>query len=285
MKIKSGIDVVKIESCRSYAGTKRPEIPDDGEGFIRKAKLRSFGITSTTITNDVFAAFVKETQHVTTAEQLGRSFVFRGLLPLSDAANPKGLPWWLDIKGASWQHPTGPESNIGDLGEHPVVHVSYEDAKHFAHWAGGRLPTEIEWEHAARGGEKEIRYPWGNKEPTDEKADFCNIWQGNFPYENSCRDGYYGTAPAKSFAPNSIGMYNMAGNVWEWCADPFKIQSLSRQAKMRNSEARKFNEKVLKGGSYLCHRSVCWRYRIAARSGRPADNTTSNCGFRLVFDL
>ncbi|MEM7461924.1 MAG: formylglycine-generating enzyme family protein [Pseudomonadota bacterium] len=276
--------IVWIDACKSYAGTRRPEIPKDGEGIIRNAALRRYGIEKTTVTNAAFRSFIEDTGYITEAERIGWSYMFRGLMTNGDTVALKNLPWWSGVEGANWQQPTGPGSSISEFEDHPVVHISYNDARNYASWIGGRLPTEIEWEHAARGGTKEIRYPWGDEEPTDDRADFCNIWQGQFPHHNSCRDGYYGTAPARSFTPNSYGLFNMAGNVWEWCQDPFRVRSLSREAKQRNLEAKQFDERVLKGGSFLCHRSACWRYRIAARSGRPTDNATSNCGFRVVYD-
>lgn len=146
------------------------------------------------------------------------------------------------------------------------------------------MPTETEWEHAARGGRKDARYPWGDAEPDDDRNIFCNIWQGEFPDENTVRDGFYGTAPVDAFEPNPYGLFNMSGNVWEWCADRFRVRSVGKTARVRNKQANAEKEHVLKGGSFLCHKSYCWRYRIAARSGRPGDTSACNSGFRLAFD-
>ena len=162
-----------------------------------------------------------------------------------------------------------------------MVHVSWHDAAAFASWAGGHLPSEAEWEHAARGGLRDVRHPWGDDDPDDETFFPCNIWQGRFPGENLCKDGHYGTAPARAFAANGYGLYNMCGNVWEWTAEPFKVRSLKKA--LRQFHADKEGFKILKGGSYLCHRSYCHRYRIAARTASSPDSSTSHQGFRLAY--
>ena len=277
-------DTSWIDGGRSHTGTTRPEIPADGEHPVRRVTLRPFGIARTATSNADFARFVADTGYVTDAERLNWSFVFSGLLERGDRARPPGLPWWEAVDGASWAMPTGPGSTWQDVPDHPVVHVSWNDATAYARWAGGRLPTEAEWEHAARGGAGAARYPWGDEEPSDENAGFCNIWQGRFPDHNTMADGYYGTAPVRSFPANAFGLHNMSGNVWEWCADPFRIRSVGMAAQKRNRQSRDDGERVLKGGSFLCHASYCWRYRIAARTGRQPDNGASHCGFRLAFD-
>jgi sulfatase modifying factor 1 len=279
--------ISRFSAGKSWAGTSTPVIPGDGEGVIRQARLRAFGIESHCVSVGRFARFVAETGYITDAERIGWSFVFRGLLATPEKAEIIGrhdeLAWWWAIKDACWRHPSGPEETRPEL-DHPATQISLNDAMAFARWAGGRLPSEIEWEHAARGGIEERRYPWGNKEPSDD-AVFCNIWQGRFPQKNTCLDGFYGTAPVNAFSPNPVGIYNAAGNVWEWTADRYRIASLKSEAKARNAEARKYGERVLKGGSFLCHASYCWRYRIAARSGRAPDTGASHTGFRLAYDM
>jgi sulfatase modifying factor 1 len=275
--------IIWIDGGRSHVGTSRPEIAADGEGPIRKVSLAPYGLSSTAVTNAEFAAFVADTGYLSEAHKIGWSFVFRGLMHRPDEKIVPGLPWWNAVEGATWESPRGPGSTWQDIPEHPVVQVSHNDALAFARWSRGRLPTEAEWEHAARGGPEEARYPWGASEPNDDTI-FCNIWQGQFPEFNTKRDGYYATSPVEAFRPNKLGFYNMAGNVWEWCADPFKIRSVSKVASERNAHARHEKERIMKGGSFLCHASYCWRYRIAARTGRQPDNAASHVGFRIAFD-
>jgi formylglycine-generating enzyme len=280
-----GAETVWFEGGRSQIGTNAPEIAADGEGPRRTVRLKPFGLERHAVSNARFAEFVAATGYVTEAERFGWSFVFAGLLPPAEAAAAQRVaevPWWARSDGASWRHPEGPNSDIGDRPDHPVTHVSWNDARAYASWRGGRLPTEAEWEHAARPTPDAV-FPWGDEEPTDERP-LCNIWQGRFPDHNLAVDGYAGTAPVGSFSPNAFGMLNMAGNVWEWCEDRFRVKSLAKAAKQRDAQAVAAGERVLKGGSYLCHRSYCYRYRIAARMGRPADTSTGHTGFRIAFD-
>jgi formylglycine-generating enzyme required for sulfatase activity len=278
--------IVWFDHCQSWAGTDRAEIPEDGEGVIRKARLRRFGIDANAVTVERFARFVAETDYITDAETIGWSFVFSGLLERPQSAEVIGdvtkTSWWWGMTGADWRFPSG-RREAGSLPNHPVTQISWNDAQAFARWADGRLPTEVEWEHAARGGLAARRYPWGEAEP-DDKSVYCNIWQGSFPTRNTCLDGHYGTAPVDAFDPNPVGLFNMAGNVWEWTADRYKVHSLKSAAKTRNALASKSNERVLKGGSFLCHAGYCWRYRIAARSGKPIDTGASHTGMRLAYD-
>lgn len=279
--------LIRFAATSSWAGTTAPLIPDDGEGMIRRAKLRPFGLEAHCVSVARFAEFVAATGYVTEAETFGWSYVFKGLLSAPDAADVLGssdmATWWWAIRHANWRHPSG--QNEGPAApDHPVTQISWNDAKAFATWAGGRLPTEMEWEHAARGGIDERRYPWGNTDPTDTEP-LCNIWQGRFPDLNTCEDGFYGTAPVDAFEPNPVGLYNACGNVWEWMADRFRIASLKSRARKRNQAARDQAEHVLKGGSFLCHASYCWRYRIAARSGRARNTAASHTGFRIAHDL
>ena len=271
---------------RSHVGTDRPVIPQDGEGPGREVTLAPFEAETVPVTNARFAAFVIATGYVTEAERFGWAPVFRPFLPDPDVVpmSNTSTPWWGRADGAAWFSPEGPGTQVLDRAQHPVVHVSWFDALAFAAWAGGRLPSEAEWEHAARGGLLDPRFPWGQEEPDDTDFLPCNIWQGRFPIENTRADGWMGTSPVGSFAPNGAGLYDLAGNVWEWTADAFRVHSLSRIAKARNKQASALNERVMKGGSFLCHKSYCYRYRIAGRSAVAADSGASNTGLRVFYD-
>ena len=264
-------------------GTDRTPLPGDGESPARRVVVRPFAIDPLAVTNAWFAEFAAATGYVTEAERFGWSLVFAGFLPAERRRDAQG--WWCKVDGADWRHPEGPGSDIGTRAGHPVLHVSWNDASAFAAWAGGRLPTEAEWAFAACGGLQGTRYPWGDAEPDDVSILPCNIWQGAFPTHNTGADGYLGTAPADAFEPNGFGLFNAVGNCWEWCADAFRVRSLSRSAKQRNGAAQAERARLLKGGSYLCHASYCHRYRIAARTGASADSSTGHVGFRLAFDV
>ena len=276
-------NVIWLEGGSTHAGTNQPEIRPDGESPVRRRTLKPFGIAKYAVTVAEFAHFMAETGYQTDAERFGWSYVFWGLMPDAKGPSPQDLPWWVAIKEATWELPTGPSGDRAP-DDHPVTHVSHADASAFATWAGGRLPSEMEWEHAARGGVADARYPWGNTEPDDADSIYCNIWQGDFPQENTLRDGFYGTAPVDAFAPNPYGLFNMNGNVWEWCADRFRVPAVGRKGRARNKAAARDREHTLKGGSFLCHKSYCWRYRIAARTGRSRDTSVCNAGLRLAFD-
>lgn len=275
---------LRIPGDVAFLGTSDPQLRADGEGPLRRVRVRSFLAASTTVTNRQFGDFVRATGHVTEAERHGWSFVF--WFDVSDGVaathGVAGAEWWRRVDGANWKDINGPGTHDASWKpDHPVVHVSWNDAKAYARWAGGRLPTELEWEHLARGGLGDVRYPWGQEDPDDDRFLPCNIWQGRFPQDNSCADGYQTTAPARSFAPNGYGLYNVVGNVWEWTADRFRIRS---GMKRNDREMADGPRMVLKGGSFLCHRSYCFRYRIAARTGNTADSTTTHQGFRVVWD-
>jgi len=276
--------MIHIPGGRSLVGTENPKIPDDGEGPLRVRKQKGFSIAPTTVTNEEFFEFVETTGHVTDAEQYGWSFVFYADVPKSISLTDGvvGTEWWRKVDGANWRDIHGPGTQRSSWRpDHPVVHVSWNDAIAYARWAGGRLPSEAEWEHAARGKLGDVRFPWGDEEPDDTCFLPCNIWQGDFPGHNTIADGWAATAPAKSFEPNGYGLYNMVGNVWEWTADPYRVKSLKRNLQRKLSTTRGF--KVLKGGSFLCHQSYCHRYRIAARIGNSPDSTTAHQGFRVVW--
>lgn len=259
--------------------------PADGEGPVRWVFLQPFLISPAVVSNSDFADFVSATGYVTDAERFGWSFVFAGLLP-EDFPPTRAVvdaPWWRQVEGANWQHPEGLHSSLDGRLDHPVVHVSWNDAQAYCQWAGTRLPTEAEWEFAARGGLVQQRYPWGD-ELTPSGEHRMNVWQGTFPSLNTTEDGYYGTAPVHAFPPNGYGLYNMTGNVWEWCSDWFD-PVFHRRGPRDNPVGPPFGtHKVMRGGSYLCHESYCLRYRVAARSSNTPASTAGNLGFRCVRD-
>ncbi len=257
----------------------------DGEGPVRQVRLRAFRIDATAVSNARFAAFVDATGYLTDAERYGWSFVFGGLLPddFPDTRGAAQAPWWRQVSGASWRAPEGPQSDVASRAAHPVVHVSWNDAMAYCAWSGNRLPTEAEWEYAARGGLEGKRYPWGD-ELTPEGAHRCNIWQGAFPSRNTLDDGFLGTAPVDAFPANGFGLHNTSGNAWEWCADWFH-RSFHAEGPRDNPTGPPSGEaKVIRGGSYLCHRSYCNRYRVAARSSNTPDSATGHMGFRCARD-
>ena len=277
-------ETVNLPPARFKMGTSDTLLPQDGEKPMRRVRVAGVEGMTTTVTNSQFKAFVQATGYQTDAERFGWSYVFQLLLENPDQYERlPGAEWWCAVPLATWDKPEGPGSDISDSLDHPVTHVSWNDAVAFATWAGGRLPTEAEWEYAARGGLDQKRYPWGDEEPNDEDLMPCNIWQGWFPHENTVADGYLGTAPAKSFEPNGFGLYNTVGNVWEWNAELFRIRSLRKDATAYAEALEGEKRRLLKGGSFLCHVSYCYRYRIAARSSNTPNSTTSHTGFRLVF--
>ncbi len=260
--------------------------PGDGETPVHDVRLEAFGMDATTVTNAQFSTFVKDTGHVTGAEEFGVSAVFHLAFNggRHDVVNqPAATPWWLAVRGASWRHPEGAGSDVVHRQNHPVVHVSWYDAQAYAAWAGKRLPTEAEWEYAARGGRDGARFAWGD-ELTPRGRWMCNIWQGTFPTENTLEDGHLTTAPAKSYAANGFGMFCMAGNVWEWCADWFADDYYDRSPAYDPRGPGRGDRRVMRGGSYLCHDSYCNRYRVAARSANTPESTSANIGFRCASD-
>jgi formylglycine-generating enzyme required for sulfatase activity len=200
-------------------------------------------------------------------------------------------PWWRQVFGADWAHPEGPHSDLRGRADHPVVHVAHADALAFCHWSGKRLPTEAEWEKAARGGAEGQRFWWGDGETLSDGRHPCNVWQGVFPSHNTRADGHYGLAPVDAYAPNAYGLHNVAGNCWEWCADWFDPHWHRQQAARRPGQPVQAPtgpddgvQRAMRGGSYLCHPSYCWRYRNAARSAATPDSSTGHIGFRCVRD-
>lgn len=303
----------EIEQCRIPAGTftmgdaSGDGLAADGELPLHPVTLDAFEIDATPVTNAQFARFVEHTGYVTDAERTGASAVFHLLVaaPTADITGPiSGTPWWIGVRGASWRHPGGRASSLAGLEQHPAVHVSWHDALAYCAWAGRRLPTEAEWERAARGGLAGATYPWGD-DPIDGSDGVwrANVWQGTFPAHNTAADGWIGTAPVRSFTPNRYGLWQAVGNVWEWCADRFdpgyyavaplvnprgpdgdELRGGERgdEHSDEHNRAGSDERRVLRGGSYLCHPSYCNRYRNSARSSNTPDSTMGNAGFRTV---
>jgi sulfatase modifying factor 1 len=263
--------------------------PRDGEGPVRSIQLDAFLIDRHPVTNARFQQFIEATGYRTDAERFGWSFVFWAHIPqkrfydlVTDTV--EAAPWWCQVPGASWSTPEGPGSNISKRGDHPVVHVSWNDAVAFCKWSGQRLLTEAEWEYAARGGLEQKLYPWGDKlRPGGEHR--CNIWQGEFPKEDTGDDGYKGTCPVEAFPANGFGLSSITGNVWEWCADWFDAEFHKTGPTVNPTGPPEGAEKAMKGGSFLCHKSYCNRYRVAARTSNTPDSSTSNIGFRCGLSL
>lgn len=253
--------MVALEGDRFAMGNDGPDaISGDAEGPARETLVAPFAIEPYAVTVHRFGRFVEATGHVTDAERAGWSFVFAGRLP-DDFPPTRALasaPWWRQVHDADWRHPDGPRSCARP--DHPVVHVSRADALAFCAWADARLPSEAEWEYAARGGHAGTRFPWGQElgEAT------CNVFRGRFPH------GAAGTVPVDAFAPNGFGLHNVIGNVWEWCADAFDAP---------NAEPGAY---AMRGGSYTCHDSHCTRYRLSARTGSAPDTSMGNLGFRCA---
>jgi len=288
--------MVLIPGGQFRMGTDHPDAwPEDGEGPVRSVTVPSFYMDEAAVTNAQFERFVAETGYITDAEKFGWSYVFRLLLPKKYAQSLEkttavvGLDWWLGVPEACWKKPEGQRSNLKGRMDHPVVHVTWNDAMAYCQWAGKRLPTEAQWEYAARGGLDQALYPWGDH-LTPQGKHRCNIWQGKFPITNILEDGYLGTCPVKTYAPNGYGLYNMAGNVWEWVSDWFSpTWHVPETPETRNNPQGpvegNLTRKVQKGGSFLCHASYCNRYRVAARTSNTPDSSSSNSGFRCVRDV
>jgi formylglycine-generating enzyme len=282
------------------------------EAPVHRVSVDGFWIDRTPVTNRQFRAFVRATGHTTFAEippdpknypGALPHMIFAGSLVFAPPDRPVDLrnwgEWWTLLKGADWRHPYGPKSNINHLDNHPVVHVTCGDALAYAQWAGKDLPTEAEWEFAARGGLDGAEFAWGAEFTPDGKY-LANTWQGNFPRENLCDDGFDRTSPVRTFPPNGYGVYDMIGNVWEWTTDWYSPKHAADAPKAccipenprggREDESYdpcqpqiKIPRKVIKGGSHLCAPNYCRRYRPAARHAEAVDTSTSHLGFRCVM--
>jgi formylglycine-generating enzyme required for sulfatase activity len=307
--------MVWIPPGQFMMGTAGPEAHAN-ERPAHQVRVDGFFMDIHEVTNAEFAKFVAATKYVTTAEKVpdweemkktlppdtpkpGPDVLVAGSLVFRAPAGPVRLndvsQWWKWTPGACWNHPEGPGSDVADRMNHPVVHVSFEDALAYCAWAGKRLPTEAEWEYAARGGLAGKRYTWGDEPPRDDSK-LCNIWQGTFPNDNTKQDGYDRTAPVGSYPANSYGLHDMAGNVWEWCSDWYRADAYTRRAApvaLENPTGpRDFwdpNEpmtpkRVIRGGSFLCHITYCESYRTAARRGSAIDTGMSHLGFRCVMN-
>jgi formylglycine-generating enzyme required for sulfatase activity len=277
-------NMLRLEGGCFRMGSEDPAVfPTDGEGPVREVTLSPFYISKFAVTNEQYARFARHTGYRTEAERFGWSFVFRNHVheALRGAPMP-GAPWWIRVDGADWSNPEGTGTPVAP--DRPVVHVSWNDAQAYCAWAGYRLPTEAEWEYAARGGLDQQTYPWGN-DLTPEGRHMCNVWQGVFPEADWGEDGFTAPAPVDSFPPNGFGLHNMVGNTWEWCADYFDplwhIQAVCSDPTGPPTGT----THVMKGGSYLCHDSYCRRYRNAARIGTDPNTSTGHIGFRVVRDV
>ncbi|MDP1723376.1 MAG: formylglycine-generating enzyme family protein [Alphaproteobacteria bacterium] len=305
------IGMVEIPSGSFMMGNNDPAAKPD-ESPVHQVKIDAFYMDETEVTNEQFQKFVKETSYVTTAEKpvdwelLKQQIPPNTPKPSADKLAPGSLvfkqtkhpvslndysQWWHWINGADWRHPHGPKSKI--LGnDHPVVHVSFEDAQAYCKWQGKRLPTEAEREWAAKGGLENNKYPWGNEE-VDVTKPQANIWEGEFPHKSNKIDW---TTPVKKYPPNGYGLYDMAGNVWEWTSDLYDAHyyvTLDKQGSVVNphNTEKSFDpddpnvkKYVIRGGSFMCHNSYCWGYRISARMKTSPDSSMINLGFRCVKD-
>lgn len=275
---------------------------------VHSVAVDGFWIDEHQVTNAQFRRFVKATGYVTVAERplsasdypnADPSLLVPGSAVFRKAPGPVDLDdytlWWAYTPGANWRHPEGPGSTLDGRDRHPVVHVAYEDAEAYAQWAGKHLPTEAEWEFAARGGLDGATFPWGNEFAPRGRM-MANTWQGEFPWQNLMTDGYEGTSPVRKFPPNGYGLFDVAGNVWEWTTDFFRPQHSGEAehaccgpqnprvaAAALNMVPEQFPQRVIKGGSHLCAPNYCLRYRPAARQGETVDTSTSHIGFRCIM--
>jgi formylglycine-generating enzyme required for sulfatase activity len=286
-------------------GLALPDLFQDA-AHVHKVYVDGFWMDRTEVTNEQFARFVKATGYIPLAERKPNPKDFPGVPPEKIPAKPfsivfqmpkapeadiEPLSWWKAVAGACWKHPEGPDSDLKGRETYPVVHVTYADAVAYARWAGKRLPTEAEWEFAARGGLDRKLYSWGDEQKPGGKW-LCNVWQGKFPVRNTAEDGFVGLAPVGSFPPNGYGLHDMAGNVWEWCADYYRPDyyedSPARNPKGPPSSYDPFEpgivKRVLRGGSFLCADNYCMRYLPGARNKGEPGSTGNHIGFRCARD-
>lgn len=277
-------NMVKITGRTFTMGTDDQVFPADGEGPARKVTLDDFYIDVHEVSNNEFGLFVADTNYETEAETFGNSFVPEYFLSekvkseITQAV--QASPWWLPVDGADWRHPEGRGSDISSRGDHPVVHVSWNDADKYCRWAGKRLPTEAEHEMTCRAGKENRLFPWGNK----WFPEYANIWTGTFPDVNTGEDGWEGTSPVTAYDKSKFGTKNVLGNVWEWVADWWEVKHSPLH--INNPKGPESGtDKVKKGGSFMCHKSYCYRYRCAARSQNSPDSSAHNLGFRCAATI
>jgi len=278
--------MVKLDGGAFLMGTDFAQgFSEDGEGPVREVTLDAFYVDVHPVTNRRFGEFVRATGYRTEAEGFGWSFVFHAhAAPELVSGTVAGAEWWCKVDGADWRHPEGPGSGIESREDYPVIHVTWNDAAAYCRWAGKRLPTEAEWEYAARGGLEQKLYPWGD-ELTPGGKHLCNIWQGRFPDVDLAEDGFSGVAPVGAFPANGYGLDGITGNTWEWCGDWFHPAFHKAAPRVNPAGPMEGEARVMKGGSYLCHWSYCNRYRVAARTSNTPDSSTTNIGFRCVRDV
>lgn len=303
IKSKASEGMVRIPKGEFLMGCKDPDFPDAKP--IHKVRLSGFWLDKTTVTNEQFAQFVKETNYVTVAERIPRhqdfpdaptknlvagSLVFKS--PSHHVSLSSHYQWWQYVPGADWRHPEGPDSDIKNRMNHPVVHVAWQDAVAYANWAGKRLPTEAEFEYAARGGLDQKMFSWGDQLKPNDKWQ-ANIWQGDFPRNNTEEDGYISTAPVSSFPPNGFGLYDMTGNIWQWCSDWYRsdyYKTLRNKTTVNpqgpedsfDPKEPKVAKRVQRGGSFLCSDQYCARYLVGARGKGEPDSSSCHVGFRCA---
>lgn len=268
-----------IPGGKYLIGTNEPVFEDDKEGPEREVELKRFYLDKYEVSNSDFQDFVKQTGYVTEAEKFGDSFVFKILISPGVQQEYEDFrvlqaPWWYKVKDVNWKQPEGVGSSIKERLDHPVVHVSWNDADSYCMWRKKRLPTEAEWEAACRGGKKRKLFPWGNKLMPNGQH-WMNIWQGEFPDSNTADDGAISTCPVDKYRQNEFDLYNIVGNAWEWTSDPWTAADTTKENP----------DRVKKGGSYLCHKSYCYRYRCAARSQNSQDSSAGNLSFRCAKDF